>query len=341
MIPSFLKRVDLDDRGVAWSDYLAQQPRRPWTTSPRGCFPADDAEPTRRRRSRLVDFDPDGEVKLVAAMLYPHIHLPEDQIERAGAGHVGRRPPGRRAGLRRRPHQPPPQAGPGARAHRLPLRRRWPTTAPSATCSATGCSPSSGRRSRPRHGYTRPEAVDARRRGRPRSTRPWSARPPSTTPWPSAFPAQASYAVCAGLQGALRHADERPRGHAPDRAAHHARRATPPTGVVGQEMHRLIAEEAGHQAVAEMMRFVDHTPSPASSGSTPSGGPRPGARAAEPIGADPTDRTADSRHAAVRCVDHPARGHAAPTRTTTACDTAAAAAPTTGLDTRTTWLTTM
>jgi thymidylate synthase ThyX len=32
--------------------------------------------------------------------------------------------------------------------------------------------------------------------------------------------------------------------------------------VVGQEMHRLIAEEAGHHAVAEMMRFVDHSPEP-------------------------------------------------------------------------------
>ena len=29
---------------------------------------------------------------------------------------------------------------------------------------------------------------------------------------------------------------------------------------VGQEMHRLIAEEAGHHAIAEMMTFVDHSP---------------------------------------------------------------------------------
>ena len=28
---------------------------------------------------------------------------------------------------------------------------------------------------------------------------------------------------------------------------------------VGQEMHRLISEEAGHHVVAEMMKFVDHT----------------------------------------------------------------------------------
>ena len=33
--------------------------------------------------------------------------------------------------------------------------------------------------------------------------------------------------------------------------------------VVAQEMHRLIAEDAGHRAVAEMMRHVDHSPEPA------------------------------------------------------------------------------
>jgi hypothetical protein len=27
-------------------------------------------------------------------------------------------------------------------------------------------------------------------------------------------------------------------------------------------MHRLIAEQAGHHAVAEMMKFVDHSPEP-------------------------------------------------------------------------------
>jgi thymidylate synthase ThyX len=28
---------------------------------------------------------------------------------------------------------------------------------------------------------------------------------------------------------------------------------------VGQEMHRLIGEEAGHRAIAQAMRFVDHS----------------------------------------------------------------------------------
>jgi hypothetical protein len=31
---------------------------------------------------------------------------------------------------------------------------------------------------------------------------------------------------------------------------------------VAQEMHRLIAEKAGHRALAEAMRFADHTVEP-------------------------------------------------------------------------------
>src|SRR3546814_13517357 len=32
--------------------------------------------------------------------------------------------------------------------------------------------------------------------------------------------------------------------------------------VVGQEMHRLIADKAGHPALAQAMRFVDHSHDP-------------------------------------------------------------------------------
>jgi hypothetical protein len=31
---------------------------------------------------------------------------------------------------------------------------------------------------------------------------------------------------------------------------------------VAQQMHTLIAEQAGHHAVAEAMRFTDHSPEP-------------------------------------------------------------------------------
>ncbi len=76
------------------------------------------------------------------------------------------------------------------------------------------------------------------------------------------FPAQAAYAVALAYKvrfSMQMNARE---------AMHLIELRTTPQGhpayrVVGQEMHRLIAEEAGHRAVAEMMSFVDHTPEPA------------------------------------------------------------------------------
>src|SRR5215471_10123995 len=66
VIPSFLKRVDLDDRGVSWSTYLAST-RTAMQELAERIFPARDAaEQTDEAAVRLVDFDPDGEVKLIA-----------------------------------------------------------------------------------------------------------------------------------------------------------------------------------------------------------------------------------------------------------------------------------
>jgi len=71
------------------------------------------------------------------------------------------------------------------------------------------------------------------------------------------FPAQASYAVSLGyriryvMQMNAREAmhlcelRSSPQGHATYRR-------------IAQEMHRQIAERAGHRAIAEAMRFVDH-----------------------------------------------------------------------------------
>src|SRR3954452_12365094 len=79
VIPSFLKRVDLSDRGVAWSTYLAtsRSEMDEMASKLLGDTAADDAPLV-----HLVDFDPDAEVKMVASMLYPHSHLPEEQLER-------------------------------------------------------------------------------------------------------------------------------------------------------------------------------------------------------------------------------------------------------------------
>src|SRR5688500_1671112 len=79
VIPSFLKRVDIEDRGVAWSNYLARTRGSTEELAARLFPPA--IQPDDAPGVRLVDFDPDGEVKMIASMLYPHVSLPEAQVE--------------------------------------------------------------------------------------------------------------------------------------------------------------------------------------------------------------------------------------------------------------------
>jgi thymidylate synthase ThyX len=258
VIPSFLKRVDLDDRGVAWSAYLAGT-RDAMDDVAGRLFP--EGTPTDPAPLvRLVDFDPDGEVKLVTSMLYPHLHLPEDQIERrvramsvddrlaVMRAYVGdrtnrRHKPGR--ALERTGYRFDVVADYGAfrdlQRHRM-LTIEWQSLDPNL-------------------GFTRPEAVDAagQRAGfdgaMERSANLYEAMV-------DRFPAQAAYAVALAYKVRFvmqMNARE---------AMHLIELRTTPQGhpayrVVGQEMHRLIADEAGHRAVAEMMSFVDHTPEPA------------------------------------------------------------------------------
>ena len=88
---------------------------------PRSCWPASPAR--RETRSRLCDFDPDGEIKVVAAALYAASALPDDQLlaiarrmtadERARVlrAYVGER------------GEPPPSARPRVRADLVSIRR--------------------------------------------------------------------------------------------------------------------------------------------------------------------------------------------------------------------------
>ena len=67
VIPAFLTRVDQPDRGGRWSAYLADTRARTAEIAARltagvAASPADEVT--------LVDFDPDGEAKVVAAALY-------------------------------------------------------------------------------------------------------------------------------------------------------------------------------------------------------------------------------------------------------------------------------
>ncbi len=82
VIPSFLTRVDLPDRGGAWSGYLAA--RRDETRAlARELVPQDPVQPA--ELVTLTDWAPrdpvDAEVALVTAALYPHVTIPEQQLE--------------------------------------------------------------------------------------------------------------------------------------------------------------------------------------------------------------------------------------------------------------------
>ncbi|HWH33989.1 MAG TPA: FAD-dependent thymidylate synthase, partial [Acidimicrobiales bacterium] len=258
VIPSFLRRVDLPDRGGAWSAYL--ETNRKAIDHVAAELLADDiagpaGDPATETSVALVDWDPDGEHKVVAAMLYPHTHLSEEAVlervrrmstddkiavVRAYAGERGNRRhrPGR--ALERTDYRFDILSDYGAfrdlQRHRM-LTIEWQAL-------------------RPSRGYAVPEAVaEAGGAGlfveaMERSARLYEAL---CTDFAEAAP----YAVCLAyrirfcLQLNAREAMHMlelrttPQGH-------------PTYRRVCQEMHRLIAEEAGHPLVAGMMRFVDH-----------------------------------------------------------------------------------
>ena len=121
-----------------------------------------------------------------------------------------------------------------------------PTTAPSAICSAIACSRIEWQTLSPIHGYTRPESVDlagvsdAFDEAMHRSAE-LHAR------LAERFPHQAGYAVSLAYKVRF-YLDLNAR-----EAMHLIELRTTPQGhpayrTVGQEMHRLIAEEAGHRA---------------------------------------------------------------------------------------------
>src|SRR5919198_5984650 len=77
VIPAFLTRVDRSDRGGAWSRYLADTRARTKAVADRLLL---EDEPEPREEVTLTDFDPEGEVKVVAAALYAASDLPDAQL---------------------------------------------------------------------------------------------------------------------------------------------------------------------------------------------------------------------------------------------------------------------
>jgi thymidylate synthase ThyX len=76
VIPSFLKRVDLPDRGVAWSGYFQTNHE-----AMERIASSIDAEPDGIDEVSLVEWDPDAENKIATAALYSHTDLPDAQLQ--------------------------------------------------------------------------------------------------------------------------------------------------------------------------------------------------------------------------------------------------------------------
>jgi thymidylate synthase ThyX len=252
VVPSFLTRVDRPERGGAWSQYL-RDTRDHTEDVVHRVFGRETAEP--RPGVTLVDFDPEGEDKVLAAVCYPHTNLPEDQLlakvrtlgtdERVALlrAYVGERAnrrhkPGR--AFERTDYRFDVLADYGAfrdlQRHRM-LTIEWQPLSPA-------------------HGYDMPEPVveaevtEAYAKAMDVSAALYGAMA-------FRFPEQASYAV--SLAYRLRFVMQMNARE----AMHLIELRTTPQGhpsyrVVAQEMHRLIGEHAGHRAIAAAMSYADH-----------------------------------------------------------------------------------
>ena len=254
VIPSFLKRVDIPDRGQQTSDYMADSRDRIIDLSEH-YFPPTSS-PLPGPLVDLTDYDPDAEIKLVASAFYSHTDRSDRDIEeRVRRMTIDERIKvlkaleGDRENRRHRPGRPLERpsyrfdilADYGAfrdlQRHRM-MTIEWQKLSPN-------------------HGFVLPnELIDAGKSDEFESAMDRSSSLHDELI--DIFPEQASYAVSLAYRVRfLMHLNAR-------EAMHMIELRTTPQGhpayrQVCQEMHTLIAEKAGHLAIAEMMKFVDHS----------------------------------------------------------------------------------
>ncbi len=253
-IPSFVRRVEVPNRGGAWSRYFRETRD---ATRAKAQKVLTDIQPEPRPEVVLTDFDREGEVKVVAAALYGASDLPDDQLLAAAHGmsfeeraavlraYVGERgnrrhKPGR--AFERTSYRFDILTDYGAfrdlQRHRL-LTIEWQPLSP-------------------RHGYTVPEVVDDMgatedwRRVMEASGNLYDAMVSAGLAAVGAYAVCMAYRIRFFMQMNAREAMHvlelrtAPQGH-------------PSYRRVCQEMHRLIGEQAGHRAIAAAMRFVDYS----------------------------------------------------------------------------------
>ncbi len=254
VIPAFLERVDRSDRGVLWSNYLASRNEKIRKLSE---SITQDVTDTDGNAVTLTDFDPDGEVKVVAAALYQSSHLSHSRLislvrtmsteERLN---VLRTYVGDRQNRRHRPSRAFEHAtynfdvlsDYGAfrdlQRHRM-LTLEWQDLSS-------------------QHGYTRPVAIeDVGALNNWNQVMDDSANlseylgtkySPLVAQYACSMAYQIRFYLRMNAREAMHIIELRtaPQGH-------------PAYRNVCQEMHRLIADQAGHRAIAEAMTYVDHS----------------------------------------------------------------------------------
>lgn len=258
VIPSFLARVDRPDRGLTWTRYLADTSTATASKVGELFETASDlaAAGESGNQVQLVDWDPQAEDKVLAAIAYPHTNLDDqallsrvqdlDAEQRAGllAAYVGERGnrrhrPGR--ALERSVYRFDVVCDYGAfrdlQRHRM-LTIQWQPLTPD-------------------HGFAVPPDVEEAGLA-PRYRRSMDHSAALHAALGEWFPTEASYAVALGYR--IRFViDINARA-----ALHLLELRTQPAGhpgyrAVAQAMHRLIAEQAGHRGIAGIMGFVDHS----------------------------------------------------------------------------------
>jgi Predicted alternative thymidylate synthase len=157
VIPEFLKRVDVDDRGVAWSSHWRDVRER---TQELAAKLTDDVQPEPREEVNLVDHDPEGELKITAAVLYAGATSPTTSSSSSCGGWspTNETPCSRQASE----HEPTGDTSPAVRGSgRSTGSTSCATTAPSAICSGHRPLTIEWQRLSPSFGYELPADVEA------------------------------------------------------------------------------------------------------------------------------------------------------------------------------------
>ena len=254
VIPAFLQRVDREDRGIRWSNYLANCERA--TRELTGRLATSSCE-EKNEEVTLSDFDPDGEIKVVAAALYTGSNLSHSQLlhiartmSTADRIQVLRTYVGNRHNRRHRPGRAFEHAtyafdvlsDYGAfrdlQRHRI-LTIDWQDLSTL-------------------HGHTRPEAIEDIgalsdwNRVMDEASDLCKLLTDRYTSLTAQYAVSMAYRIRFYMKMNAREAMHvielrtAPQGH-------------PAYRRVCQKMHRLIADQAGHKALAEAMSFVDHS----------------------------------------------------------------------------------